>query len=136
MLSDCGDYANRTTVRGVAPNSRAVITHNRRGPVQTLEEVLESYQADAKVLRHRRGDGWRCMTRGSHRSGPGALRTPERFFAAREICALLAISKATFYRIPFFRTRKHYPHGSCVRYAERDVRLYEQIMKHRAPRGR
>lgn len=51
------------------------------------------------------------------------------YLSAREVYTRLGVSKATFFRIPFFRSRKHYPHGSCVRYLASDVALYQRIIQ-------
>lgn len=65
------------------------------------------------------------------RYGPSrrSVRVKEgaEYLSARDVYERLGVSKATFFRIPFFRSRKHYPHGSCVRYLAADVETYLRV---------
>lgn len=53
----------------------------------------------------------------------------EQWLTAREVWTLLGISEATFYRLDFFKSRKHYVTDRAVRYSASDVALYQHIRK-------
>jgi predicted DNA-binding transcriptional regulator AlpA len=48
----------------------------------------------------------------------------KRLLKAKEIAALLGVSRATFYRIPFFRRRKVRVSERAVRYSADDLATY------------
>ena len=53
----------------------------------------------------------------------------DQWLTARDVAALLRVSERTFYRILFFRTRKHFVTDTAVRYAASDVALYQYTRK-------
>lgn len=53
----------------------------------------------------------------------------EQFLTARECWTLLGVSERTFYRIPFFRTRKIYVTATAVRYAVSDLKRFQAIRR-------
>lgn len=55
------------------------------------------------------------------------MSTPEQWYTAIEVAKLLGVSRATFYRLSWFRSRKHYATDRAVRYAASDVALYQHL---------
>lgn len=57
---------------------------------------------------------------------------PEGLLTAVQVAALLGVSLRTFYRLPWFRTRKVSPtDGTAVRYRPSDVALYQSLRSSR-----
>lgn len=55
--------------------------------------------------------------------------TVERTFRAAEAARLLGVSRATFYRLAFFRTKKVRVAKRAVGYLESDVALYQSLRR-------
>ena len=55
--------------------------------------------------------------------------TVERTVRPAEAAKLLGVSRATFYRLPFFRTRKVRISERAVGYLESDIAMYQSIRR-------
>lgn len=51
----------------------------------------------------------------------------EQSYAAREVARILGISRATFYTLAWFKSKKVRPSPGTVRYLASDVSLYQSL---------